>query len=67
LHRSLGELRLLRLWHDNSGKGAFKGWYCNRVIVIDHQTGIQYPFIVNKWMSVDEDDGVVRSRAPVSV
>ena len=64
--RNLGNLRLLRLWHDNSGSGPFAGWYCSRVVVIDHQTSIHYPFIVDKWLSVDEDDGVIERTVPLS-
>lgn len=33
----LGDLRYLRIWHDNAGKGAYKSWYLNRVIVDDLQ------------------------------
>lgn len=33
----LGDLRYLRIWHDNTGKGAYKSWYLNRVIVDDLQ------------------------------
>lgn len=38
----LGDLRYLRIWHDNTGKGAYKNWYLNRVIVDDLQERDRY-------------------------
>ncbi len=58
--RPLGDLMYLRIWHDNSGRGSFRSWQLNQVIILDCQTGKKFPFIVNKWLAVDEDDGVVR-------
>lgn len=42
----LGELTYLRIWHDNSGKGADKSWYLNRVIVDDLQEKDRYPLYI---------------------
>jgi len=49
----------LRLWHDNSGKGKFGGWYVNYVVVRDVQTKQRYQFVINQWLAVEEDDGQV--------
>lgn len=57
--RPLGELRFLRLWHNNSGKGDDGSWYCDFAAVIDLQTKQKYIFLVQKWFAVDEEDGLV--------
>jgi len=49
----------MRIWHDNSGKGKFGGWYLNYVVVRDVQTKQRYHFVVNQWLAVEEDDGQV--------
>ena len=49
----------MRIWHDNSGKGKFGGWYLNYVVIRDVQTKQRYHFIVNQWLAVEEDDGQV--------
>lgn len=41
----LGDLRYLRIWHDNAGKGAYKSWYLNRVIVDDLQERDRYKYV----------------------
>ena len=35
---SFGELEYLKIWHDNSGKGANASWYLDHVIFADLQT-----------------------------
>lgn len=35
----LGPLSYLRIWHDNSGKGAHQSWYLGKVIITDLQQG----------------------------
>lgn len=55
----LGPLTYLRIWHDNSGKGALASWYLNHVLVRDVQTDKKYYFIANRWFAVEEDDGQV--------
>jgi len=49
----------MRIWHDNSGKGKFGGWYLNFVVVRDVQTKQRYHFVVNEWLAVEEGDGQV--------
>lgn len=57
--RPLGPVQYLRLWHDNSGKGKYQGWYCRYVMVHDLQTKEKFFFIVQNWFAVEESDGQV--------
>ncbi|PAA75210.1 hypothetical protein BOX15_Mlig002173g1 [Macrostomum lignano] len=66
VERPLGALNFLRIWHDNSGRGASASWYCNSVVVIDLQTRRRYHFVLNRWLAVEEDDGVVDRVVPVA-
>ncbi len=59
LFRPLGDLRFLRLWHNNAGKGDDGSWFCDFVALIDLQTKAKYTFLVEKWFAVDEEDGMV--------
>lgn len=54
----MGDLRFLRLWHNNAGKGDEGSWFCDFVSIIDLQTKAKYTFLVEKWFGVDEDDGL---------
>ncbi|ELU06540.1 hypothetical protein CAPTEDRAFT_185815 [Capitella teleta] len=63
---SLGPLNYARIWHDNSGKGKFSGWYLNYFIVNDLQTRQKHIFICNRWLAVEEDDGQVDRLLPVA-
>lgn len=55
--RKLGKLTYLRIWHDNSGKGAMRSWFLSFVVVKDVQTKEQYEFICNKWFAVEKGKG----------
>ncbi|EYC40124.1 hypothetical protein Y032_0628g836 [Ancylostoma ceylanicum] len=55
--RSLGEIRYLRIWVDNSGRGHRESWYCNRVFVKDLHTGSIYRFPVHDWLGQCMGDG----------
>lgn len=55
--RSLGKLKTLRIWHDNTGDHP--AWYLLRVMVHDVQTDVKTWFICDRWMAVEEDDGCV--------
>lgn len=57
--RPLGSLNYLRIWHDNSGKGAAASWLLNFIVIRDVQTGDKFQFIANKWFAVEKDDGKV--------
>jgi len=67
LYRPLGYLACIRIWHDNSGKGRHAGWYLNYIIVRDIQTHEKYHFILNRWLAVDEDDGMVSNMIRVHI
>ena len=58
-HRPLGPIQFARIWHDNSGKGKFQGWYCRSMMVHDLQTKEKFFFIVNDWLALEEADGQV--------
>lgn len=40
--KPLGELRYLKVWHDNSGPSGLDGWFLNKVIINDLQTNKKY-------------------------
>ena len=46
-----------RVWHDNSGNNP--SWFFSRLQVTDLQTDDQYFFIYDRWLAVEEDDGMV--------
>ncbi|CAH1794576.1 unnamed protein product [Owenia fusiformis] len=64
--KCIGPMTFLRIWHDNSGRGKFKGWYCEQVQLVDLQTGDKYFFLCNRWLAVEEDDGQVERIVPVA-
>nr|KAG5709464.1 hypothetical protein BaRGS_023146 [Batillaria attramentaria] len=64
--RPLGYLNYARVWHDNSGKGKFGGWYLNYMIVRDVQTDEKWVFIADRWFAVEEDDGMVDRIIPAA-
>ena len=52
----------MRIWHDNSGRGAAASWFLKYVIVCDLQTMEKSYFICQQWLAVEKDDGVVGDR-----
>ena len=61
----LGKLKSLRIWHDNTGLDP--SWYLLRVMVHDVQTDNKTWFICDRWLAVEEDDGMVeRTLIPAS-
>ncbi|XP_075881413.1 polycystin-1-like protein 2 [Nelusetta ayraudi] len=54
----LGEVRNLRLQHDNSGGGP--SWYINKVTVQDLQTRQVWQFLCGCWLSADRGDGMTK-------
>lgn len=61
----LGKLKTLKIWHDNSGPTP--SWYLLRVMVHDVQTEVKTWFICDRWLAVEEDDGLVeRTLMPAS-
>ncbi|XP_056135511.1 LOW QUALITY PROTEIN: polycystin-1 [Lampris incognitus] len=50
---SLGNIWKIRIWHDN--KGLSPAWLLQYVLVKDLQTGSSYYFLVEEWLSVDNE------------
>nr|XP_054308741.1 polycystic kidney disease protein 1-like 2 [Pongo pygmaeus] len=60
----LGELRSLRLWHDNSGDRP--SWYVSRVLVYDLAMDRKWYFLCNSWLSINVGDCVLDKVFPVA-
>ncbi|XP_046290740.1 polycystin-1-like protein 2 isoform X1 [Marmota monax] len=60
----LGELRSLRLWHDNSGDQP--SWYVSRVMVYDLAMDKKWYFLCNSWLSINVGDCVLDKVFPVA-
>ena len=58
----LGDLTLLRIWHNNSGSSP--SWYLKEVIIRDLKTGRMFVFMCNRWLAVEFDDGEVLRTLP---
>ncbi|XP_060127847.1 polycystin-1 isoform X6 [Zootoca vivipara] len=50
---NLGEIWKIRIWHDNTGLDP--SWYLQHVIVWDKQTDNMYFFLVEDWLSVENE------------
>ncbi|KAM8985342.1 lipoxygenase homology domain-containing protein 1 isoform 2-T2 [Ara ararauna] len=60
----LGELKKLRIRHDNSGTSP--SWFLERVEIVDLKDSTTYYFPCQRWLAVEEDDGqIVRELVPV--
>uniref|UniRef100_A0A8C0AX22 Lipoxygenase homology domains 1 n=1 Tax=Buteo japonicus TaxID=224669 RepID=A0A8C0AX22_9AVES len=60
----LGELKKLRIRHDNSGTSP--SWFLERVEIVDLKESTTYYFPCQRWLAVEEDDGqIVRELVPV--
>ena len=55
----MGLLNCLRIWHDNSGKGASSSWFLKYIIIRDLQTMEKSYFICQNWFAVEKGDGRV--------
>lgn len=62
--RSLGSLSHIRVWHDNSGKSP--SWFFSRMQIVDMQTLEKYFFILDRWLSASEDDGIIDRIVPLA-
>ncbi|XP_021494524.1 polycystin-1-like protein 2 isoform X1 [Meriones unguiculatus] len=60
----LGELRSLRLWHDNSGDRP--SWYVSRVLVYEPVMDRKWYFLCNSWLSINVGDCVLDKVFPVA-
>lgn len=54
----LSPLSKLDIGHDNSGRAP--GWLLDHVIVDCPSTGIKQMFVCNRWLALDEDDGLIQ-------
>ncbi|KAI1886622.1 hypothetical protein AGOR_G00197700 [Albula goreensis] len=63
---SLGSVWKIRVWHDN--KGLSPAWQLQYVLVKDLQTSSSYYFLVEEWLSVDNErtDGRVEIEVEAS-
>ncbi|RVE75816.1 hypothetical protein OJAV_G00002450 [Oryzias javanicus] len=50
---SLGNVWKIRVWHDN--KGLSPAWMLQYILVKDLQTGSSFFFLVEEWLSVDNE------------
>ncbi|KAM4663485.1 polycystin-1-like [Discoglossus pictus] len=50
---NLGEIWKIRVWHDNTGLDP--SWFLQYVAVLDRQTDFLYVFLVNDWLSVENE------------
>ncbi|XP_068118214.1 polycystin-1-like [Hyperolius riggenbachi] len=50
---NLGEVWKIRIWHDNTGLDP--AWFLQYVAVWDKQTDFLYFFLVNDWLSVENE------------
>ncbi|XP_069611025.1 polycystin-1-like [Ranitomeya imitator] len=50
---NLGEIWKIRVWHDNTGLDP--SWFLQYVAVWDKQTDFLYFFVLNDWLSVDNE------------
>ncbi|XP_029014936.1 polycystin-1 isoform X2 [Betta splendens] len=63
---NLGSIWKIRIWHDN--KGLSPAWLLHYVLVKDLHSGSSYYFLVDEWLSVDNDrtDGRVEVEVEAS-
>lgn len=61
----MGDIDLVRIFHDNSGNGKMASWFLKFILVHDLQTREKYYFICNKWLAVDKEDGAINRILPV--
>ena len=54
---SIGPLRRLRVWHDNSGKSP--SWFLNTVNIYDAITQETKTFMCFTWLAVEKGDGLI--------
>lgn len=55
--RELGELYKIRIRHDDSGRNS--GWFLDRVLITNEDTGKEWLFPCGRWLARDEDDGQI--------
>lgn len=64
LPSSLGKLKNIRIWHDNTGSNP--AWFLQRVVITDQQTEDLWYFFVNQWLSLDKRGGSIDLKIKVA-
>ncbi|XP_076458276.1 polycystin-1-like [Babylonia areolata] len=60
----LGTLHKVCVWHDNTGSSP--AWYLTQVQVQDFQSGERYIFPANTWLSLEQEDGTLKTELRVA-
>ncbi|XP_041373429.1 polycystic kidney disease protein 1-like 2 [Gigantopelta aegis] len=60
--RSLGHLRSVVIWHDNSGHQP--SWYLKEIVVKDVQTEEVWHCLYDEWLSLDKGLGTLQADIP---
>nr|KAG5713885.1 hypothetical protein BaRGS_024512 [Batillaria attramentaria] len=63
---SLGDLRYVRVWHDDSGPGEEASWFLGKFIVEDLQSAERFMFVCDRWLAIDKEDGLVDRILPIA-
>ncbi|XP_041364412.1 polycystin-1-like [Gigantopelta aegis] len=61
---NLGDLWKILVWHDNTGLSP--SWYLHRIEVIDLLTDMKYYFLVDTWLSVEQENGILQKEISVA-
>ncbi|XP_041368785.1 polycystic kidney disease protein 1-like 2 isoform X2 [Gigantopelta aegis] len=59
---SLGQIKSVVIWHDNSGEKP--SWYLNEIVVKDVQTEDIWHCLYNKWLRVHKGNGTPQADIP---
>ncbi|XP_022098115.1 polycystic kidney disease protein 1-like 2 isoform X2 [Acanthaster planci] len=62
--QSLGEVKAVRIWHDNGGENP--EWYVSRITVHDLETDDWWFFLCNSWLAVDIGEGHIDQTFPTA-
>ena len=63
---SLGALRKLRVWHDNSGGVMGASWALDKIVLQHVDSGAEYVFPCDGWLSHHEGDGEIVRELPAT-
>ncbi|CAL1530708.1 unnamed protein product [Lymnaea stagnalis] len=55
---NLGDITKILVWHDNTGLSP--SWYLSHIEVKDVQTKKKFTFLVNSWLSLEMDNGILQ-------
>lgn len=61
---TLGELSYIRMWHDNFGKDP--AWFVKQISIREIDTDEVWHFVCERWLAVDEGDGLIDRIFPVT-